>query len=102
MSIEYSNNLEIRKKYAEVPQMQIRINDGYFKGCNPYVFKNQENLNLLLDFLHSKDKGKFQRVPELSIRIGLTNYNEEVFNKFKKAFTHLVELYGGKVIDDLF
>ena len=37
-----------------------------------------------------------------AIEIRFLNYNEENLNKLKKAFSHLIKLNGGQIIDDLF
>jgi hypothetical protein len=68
----------------------------------PYIFENQKNNLLVSGFLNSKNKEKYKYTSELPIRINVQKYDEETFNKFRKAFKHLVGLYGGKIIDDLF
>ena len=67
----------------------------------PYVFNNQKKY-MVTSFLSSKDKESLKYEKILPIRISVRKYDEQTFIKLKKAFKHLVELNGGKIIDDLF
>lgn len=77
----------------------ININAGTDEFV--YFFKDQLYLDVN-SFINSKNKNDFKFERVLPISINIENYDEENFAKFKKAFKHLVNLYGGNIIDDIF
>ena len=72
------------------------INPYYYR----YVGKNRLNKNLSYFIAPKEFKEKPHGIG--TITISFLNYNEEIISKLKKAFSHLVKLNGGQIIDDLF